>query len=76
MKKCEGFKSCHPCFPVPGSPSSLLLDSPSETEMTLHWTPPTQPNGVLKGYVLQYQQGALTDCLIHSHQALLEAVNI
>ncbi|XP_073731454.1 neural cell adhesion molecule L1.2 isoform X1 [Misgurnus anguillicaudatus] len=41
---------------VPGPPSSLLLDSPSETEMTLHWTPPTQPNGVLLGYVLQYQQ--------------------
>ncbi|XP_026055868.1 neural cell adhesion molecule L1-like isoform X2 [Carassius auratus] len=41
---------------VPGPPSSLLLDSPSETEMTLHWTPPTQPNGVLKGYILRYQQ--------------------
>uniref|UniRef100_A0A671TAB3 Neural cell adhesion molecule L1 n=1 Tax=Sinocyclocheilus anshuiensis TaxID=1608454 RepID=A0A671TAB3_9TELE len=41
---------------VPGPPSSLLLDSPSETEMTLHWTPPTQPNGVLKGYMLKYQQ--------------------
>uniref|UniRef100_A0A8C1H8U5 Neural cell adhesion molecule L1 n=1 Tax=Cyprinus carpio carpio TaxID=630221 RepID=A0A8C1H8U5_CYPCA len=41
---------------VPGPPSSLLLDSPSETEMTLHWTPPTQPNGVLKGYTLKYQQ--------------------
>ncbi|XP_057175996.1 neural cell adhesion molecule L1.2 isoform X1 [Triplophysa rosa] len=41
---------------VPGPPSSLLLDSPSETEITLHWTPPTQPNGVLIGYVLQYQQ--------------------
>uniref|UniRef100_A0A8C2D3J9 L1 cell adhesion molecule, paralog a n=1 Tax=Cyprinus carpio TaxID=7962 RepID=A0A8C2D3J9_CYPCA len=48
-------------FPVPGPPSSLLLDSPSETEMTLHWTPPTQPNGVLKGYTLKYQQGALTN---------------
>uniref|UniRef100_A0A8C1P9W2 L1 cell adhesion molecule, paralog a n=1 Tax=Cyprinus carpio TaxID=7962 RepID=A0A8C1P9W2_CYPCA len=46
---------------VPGPPSSLLLDSPSETEMTLHWTPPTQPNGVLKGYTLKYQQGALTN---------------
>ncbi|XP_050953349.1 neural cell adhesion molecule L1.2 isoform X1 [Labeo rohita] len=41
---------------VPGPPSSLLLDSPSETEMILHWTPPIQPNGVLKGYILQYQQ--------------------
>ncbi|XP_051946960.1 neural cell adhesion molecule L1-like [Xyrauchen texanus] len=41
---------------VPGPPSSLMLDSPSETEMTLHWTPPTQPNGVLIGYTLHYQQ--------------------
>uniref|UniRef100_A0A8C1ZIF0 Neural cell adhesion molecule L1 n=1 Tax=Cyprinus carpio TaxID=7962 RepID=A0A8C1ZIF0_CYPCA len=41
---------------VPGPPSSLLLDSPSETEMILHWTPPSQPNGILKGYILRYQQ--------------------
>ncbi|XP_035863773.1 neural cell adhesion molecule L1.2 isoform X2 [Sander lucioperca] len=41
---------------VPGPPMSLMLDSPSETEMTLHWTPPGHPNGVLIGYLLQYQQ--------------------
>lgn len=41
---------------VPGPPMSLTLDSPSETEMTLHWTPPGQPNGILIGYLLQYQQ--------------------
>uniref|UniRef100_A0A3Q3R0X7 Neural cell adhesion molecule L1 n=1 Tax=Monopterus albus TaxID=43700 RepID=A0A3Q3R0X7_MONAL len=41
---------------VPGPPVSLMLDSPSETEMTLHWTPPEQPNGILIGYLLQYQQ--------------------
>ncbi|XP_038578506.1 neural cell adhesion molecule L1.2 isoform X2 [Micropterus salmoides] len=41
---------------VPGPPTSLTLDSPSETEMTLHWTAPGQPNGVLIGYLLQYQQ--------------------
>uniref|UniRef100_A0A665X5Y5 Neural cell adhesion molecule L1-like n=1 Tax=Echeneis naucrates TaxID=173247 RepID=A0A665X5Y5_ECHNA len=41
---------------VPGPPTSLMLDSPSETEMTLHWTPPGQPNGVLIGYLLQYQR--------------------
>lgn len=35
---------------------SLVLDSPSETEMTLHWMPPDQPNGILIGYVMQYQQ--------------------
>ncbi|KAG7228371.1 hypothetical protein INR49_009235 [Caranx melampygus] len=41
---------------VPGPPMTLTLDSPSETEMTLHWTPPGQPNGVLIGYLLQYQR--------------------
>ncbi|KAL1020923.1 hypothetical protein UPYG_G00006440 [Umbra pygmaea] len=41
---------------VPGPPMSLHLDSPSKTEMTLHWSPPAQPNGVLKGYRLLYQQ--------------------
>ncbi|XP_034552537.1 neural cell adhesion molecule L1.2 isoform X2 [Notolabrus celidotus] len=41
---------------VPGPPESFVLESPSETEMTLHWTPPEQPNGVLIGYLLQYQQ--------------------
>ncbi|XP_021325404.2 neural cell adhesion molecule L1.2 isoform X1 [Danio rerio] len=41
---------------VPGPPSSLMLDSPSETEMTVHWTPPNQPNGNLIGYILQHQQ--------------------
>nr|XP_040048825.1 neural cell adhesion molecule L1.2 isoform X1 [Gasterosteus aculeatus aculeatus] len=41
---------------VPGHPTSLMLDSPSETEMTLHWAPPAEPNGVLVGYLLQYQQ--------------------
>uniref|UniRef100_A0A4W5JJJ4 L1 cell adhesion molecule, paralog a n=1 Tax=Hucho hucho TaxID=62062 RepID=A0A4W5JJJ4_9TELE len=40
---------------APGPPMSLLLDSHAGTEMTLHWTPPAQPNGVLKGYLLQYQ---------------------
>ncbi|XP_062282916.1 neural cell adhesion molecule L1.2 [Scomber scombrus] len=46
---------------VPGPPSSLTLDSPSETEMTLHWTPPSQPNGILSGYLLQYQQVVESD---------------
>uniref|UniRef100_A0A8C8CDN2 Neural cell adhesion molecule L1 n=1 Tax=Oncorhynchus tshawytscha TaxID=74940 RepID=A0A8C8CDN2_ONCTS len=41
---------------VPGPPASLDFESPSETELTLHWRPPTQPNGQLVGYVLQYQQ--------------------
>uniref|UniRef100_A0A1A8BJR0 Neural cell adhesion molecule L1 n=1 Tax=Nothobranchius kadleci TaxID=1051664 RepID=A0A1A8BJR0_NOTKA len=40
----------------PGPPTSLILDSPSETNMTLHWTPPAHPNGILIGYLLQYQR--------------------
>ncbi|XP_037540414.1 neural cell adhesion molecule L1.2 [Nematolebias whitei] len=41
---------------VPGPPTSLILDSPSETEMILHWKPPAHPNGILVGYLLQYQR--------------------
>lgn len=59
-KKGEGPKSEELPFDthegVPGPPVSLILDSPSETEMTLHWMPPDEPNGVLVGYLLQYQQ--------------------
>uniref|UniRef100_A0A3B4BL59 Neural cell adhesion molecule L1 n=1 Tax=Periophthalmus magnuspinnatus TaxID=409849 RepID=A0A3B4BL59_9GOBI len=40
----------------PGPPKSLTLDSPSETEITLRWIPPEEPNGVLKGYLLQYHR--------------------
>lgn len=46
---------------VPGPPVSLTLDSPSETEMILRWSAPEEPNGVLIGYVLQYQQIVETD---------------
>uniref|UniRef100_A0A665X5X6 Neural cell adhesion molecule L1 n=1 Tax=Echeneis naucrates TaxID=173247 RepID=A0A665X5X6_ECHNA len=46
---------------VPGPPTSLMLDSPSETEMTLHWTPPGQPNGVLIGYLLPMQVETIDD---------------
>lgn len=41
---------------APGRPMSLHLESPAETEMTLRWTPPAQPNGILTGYLIQYQQ--------------------
>ncbi|KAJ8257449.1 hypothetical protein GJAV_G00185720 [Gymnothorax javanicus] len=41
---------------VPSKPKFLRLDSPSETEMTLHWAPPAQVNGVLIGYVLEYHE--------------------
>ncbi|CAL9703005.1 unnamed protein product [Knipowitschia caucasica] len=41
---------------VPGPPKSLTLESHSETEITLRWTPPEEMNGVLIGYLLQYHQ--------------------
>ncbi|KAM4611095.1 neural cell adhesion molecule L1.1-like [Polymixia lowei] len=41
---------------APGAPASLTFESPSETELIVHWTPPVQTNGILLGYVLQYQQ--------------------
>uniref|UniRef100_A0A3B3DRQ5 Neural cell adhesion molecule L1 n=1 Tax=Oryzias melastigma TaxID=30732 RepID=A0A3B3DRQ5_ORYME len=41
---------------VPGPPAVLNLHSPSETEMTMQWRPPVHPNGILTGYVLQYQE--------------------
>ncbi|XP_046890645.1 neural cell adhesion molecule L1.1-like isoform X2 [Hypomesus transpacificus] len=39
---------------APGPPSSLQFESPSETELSLHWRPPLQPNGILTGYLLEY----------------------
>uniref|UniRef100_A0A8C9W4F9 Neural cell adhesion molecule L1 n=1 Tax=Scleropages formosus TaxID=113540 RepID=A0A8C9W4F9_SCLFO len=41
---------------VPGAPASLTFDSPSETSLTLHWSPPRDPNGKLIGYLLHYQE--------------------
>ncbi|XP_034151911.1 neural cell adhesion molecule L1.1 isoform X3 [Esox lucius] len=41
---------------APGPPASLDFESPSETELILRWTPPTQPNGQILEYILQYQQ--------------------
>lgn len=42
---------------APGPPASLSFESPSETSLILHWTPPVETNGILLGYVVQYQQG-------------------
>ncbi|XP_066528484.1 neural cell adhesion molecule L1-like [Hoplias malabaricus] len=41
---------------APGPPSIHRLESKSETELTLYWRPPHKPNGVLRGYELQYQE--------------------
>ncbi|KAA0707341.1 Neural cell adhesion molecule L1.1 [Triplophysa tibetana] len=41
---------------APGPPSHLTFESPSETEITLHWEAPHKPNGVLTGYLLQYRE--------------------
>ncbi|XP_051737186.1 neural cell adhesion molecule L1.1 isoform X1 [Ctenopharyngodon idella] len=41
---------------APGPISSLTFESLSETEVTLHWEAPHNPNGVITGYLLQYQE--------------------
>ncbi|CAN9515239.1 unnamed protein product [Ophioblennius macclurei] len=41
---------------APGPPASLRFESPSESSLVLFWSPPLEPNGVLLGYVVQYQQ--------------------
>ncbi|XP_051516368.1 neural cell adhesion molecule L1.1 [Myxocyprinus asiaticus] len=41
---------------APGPPALLTFDSPSETQVTLLWQAPHKPNGVVTGYLLQYQE--------------------
>ncbi|CAG6021967.1 unnamed protein product, partial [Menidia menidia] len=41
---------------APGPPASLSFESPTETSLILFWTPPLEINGILRGYVVQYQQ--------------------
>ncbi|XP_031422751.1 neural cell adhesion molecule L1.1-like isoform X2 [Clupea harengus] len=41
---------------APGPPIFLEFESPSESELSLHWRPPLKPNGKLKGYRLQYRE--------------------
>uniref|UniRef100_A0A8D3B0Y5 Neural cell adhesion molecule L1.1-like n=1 Tax=Scophthalmus maximus TaxID=52904 RepID=A0A8D3B0Y5_SCOMX len=41
---------------APGPPESLTFESPTEKSMILFWTPPVETNGILLGYMVQYQQ--------------------
>uniref|UniRef100_A0AAY4D295 Neural cell adhesion molecule L1.1 n=1 Tax=Denticeps clupeoides TaxID=299321 RepID=A0AAY4D295_9TELE len=41
---------------VPGPPVFLDFESPSETELVLHWRAPEKPNGHLTGYQIQYSE--------------------
>nr|XP_020464728.1 neural cell adhesion molecule L1.1-like isoform X3 [Monopterus albus] len=41
---------------APGPPASLRFDSPTENSLILYWTPPSETNGVLVGYMVQYQR--------------------
>ncbi|XP_070696233.1 neural cell adhesion molecule L1.1-like isoform X2 [Pempheris klunzingeri] len=41
---------------APGPPASLRFESPSEKSLILYWTPPAETNGILLGYMVQYQQ--------------------
>ncbi|KAI4872672.1 hypothetical protein NFI96_004121 [Prochilodus magdalenae] len=55
---------------VPGAPSIQKLESPKETELILYWRPPHKINGILKGYVLQYQE------FVENSPSTLEKVRI
>uniref|UniRef100_A0A3B3ZWY6 Neural cell adhesion molecule L1.1-like n=1 Tax=Periophthalmus magnuspinnatus TaxID=409849 RepID=A0A3B3ZWY6_9GOBI len=46
--------------PAPGPPASLSSESPTDTTLILTWTPPVETNGILLGYIVQYQQGKNT----------------
>lgn len=41
---------------APGPPDSLTFESPTDTALILYWTPPVETNGILLGYIVQYQQ--------------------
>lgn len=41
---------------APGPPASLTFDSPTEKSLVLYWTPPLETNGILLGYIVQYQK--------------------
>uniref|UniRef100_A0A8C5FB31 Neural cell adhesion molecule L1.1-like n=1 Tax=Gadus morhua TaxID=8049 RepID=A0A8C5FB31_GADMO len=41
---------------APGMPASMTFESPSETELIVHWTSPERPNGRLEGYALVHQK--------------------
>ncbi|KAM6925450.1 neural cell adhesion molecule L1.1 [Xenentodon cancila] len=41
---------------APGPPASLVFESPTESSVMLYWTPPLEKNGILLGYMVQYQQ--------------------
>ncbi|XP_041037401.1 neural cell adhesion molecule L1-like isoform X2 [Carcharodon carcharias] len=41
---------------VPSQPAMLRLELLKDTEVTASWSRPHKPNGILIGYVLQYQQ--------------------
>uniref|UniRef100_A0A3B3ZY89 Neural cell adhesion molecule L1 n=1 Tax=Periophthalmus magnuspinnatus TaxID=409849 RepID=A0A3B3ZY89_9GOBI len=47
---------------APGPPASLSSESPTDTTLILTWTPPVETNGILLGYIVQYQQGKNTQC--------------
>lgn len=48
--------NCSVCA-VPGPPASLEFESPTEKSLILSWSPPAETNGILLGYIVQYQRG-------------------
>uniref|UniRef100_A0AAX7T605 Neural cell adhesion molecule L1-like n=1 Tax=Astatotilapia calliptera TaxID=8154 RepID=A0AAX7T605_ASTCA len=48
---------------VPGPPATLEFESPTEKSLILSWSPPAETNGILLGYIVQYQRDSPVEIL-------------
>lgn len=47
---------------VPGPVRELYVDETSKHSVVLKWLPPDEPNGILVGYDIGYQQSKFHSC--------------
>ncbi len=45
-------------FPEPSAPVNLSITHITDTHITLEWSPPAEPNGVLQQYIVGYRRSA------------------
>uniref|UniRef100_A0A3B4FB05 Neural cell adhesion molecule L1.1-like n=1 Tax=Pundamilia nyererei TaxID=303518 RepID=A0A3B4FB05_9CICH len=48
---------------VPGPPATLEFESPTEKSLILSWSHPAETNGILLGYIVQYQRDSPVEIL-------------